>query len=92
LPKSAYHNQFLVQKYVDNPFLIDKKKSDVRLYVVIIGVDPIEAYICDEGIVRFCTTNYKAPDQSNIKNVYMHLTNYSLNKNSEKFRKPDEKF
>jgi hypothetical protein len=47
---------------VDNPFLIDKKKFDVRLYVLIRGIDPLEAYLCDEGIVRLCTTNYKKPD------------------------------
>ena len=28
----------------------------------------------------------------NLRNMYMHLTNYSLNKNSEKFRKPDASF
>jgi len=25
----------------------------------------------------------------NMRNMFMHLTNYSLNKNSDKFRKPD---
>lgn len=28
----------------------------------------------------------------NLKNLYMHLTNYSLNKNSEKFKKPEKDF
>ena len=28
----------------------------------------------------------------NMRNMYMHLTNYSLNKNSDKFRKPDASF
>jgi hypothetical protein len=26
------------------------------------GVDPVEAYLCDEGLARFCTHNYKKPD------------------------------
>ena len=56
------------------------------------GIDPMEAYLCDEGLVRVCTQNYKKPDQSNIKNMYMHLTNYSLNKNSNKFKAPSEEF
>jgi tubulin polyglutamylase TTLL6/13 len=46
------------------------------------GVDPVEAYLYDEGIARFATHNYKKPDQSNIKDLYMHLTNFCLNKNS----------
>lgn len=35
--------------------------------------------------------NYKKPDQQNIKNLYMHLTNYSLNKNSSRFVLPEGK-
>ena len=31
-------------------------------------------------------------DSINIKNMYMHLTNYSLNKNSEKFKLAGEDF
>jgi len=86
LPKNAFHHEYLVQKYVENPFLIDKKKFDVRIYVVIKGVDPVEAYICEEGLARFCTHNYKAPEYNNLRNLYMHLTNYSLNKNSDRYR------
>lgn len=49
------------------------------------GVEPLEAYICDEGLGRFCTENYQMPYAGNMKNMYMHLTNYSLNKNSENY-------
>ena len=28
----------------------------------------------------------------NLRNLYMHLTNYSLNKNSDKFKKADANF
>ena len=82
LPKNAFHAEYQLQRYIENPFLIEKKKFDVRLYVLIRGIDPIEAYLFDEGMARFCTHNYKKPDQTNIKNMYMHLTNFSLNKNS----------
>ena len=92
LPKSALSNDFIVQRYIDNPFLIDNKKFDFRIYVVIKGVEPIEAYLCDEGLARFCTSNYRKPDNINIKNLYMHLTNFSLNKNSDKFIQPEEEF
>ena len=72
--------------------ILDKKKFDCRLYVLIRGVDPVEAFLCTEGLARFCTHNYKKPDHANIKNLYMHLTNFSLNKNSQKFKAPGEQF
>lgn len=46
-----------MQRYVENPLLVNNKKFDIRLYVVIKGVDPIEAYVCDEGLARFCTVS-----------------------------------
>ena len=57
LPRNANHNEYLVQRYVENPLLISNKKFDVRCYVVIKGVDPIEAYLCEEGLARFCTVS-----------------------------------
>jgi hypothetical protein len=92
LPRSALTHDFLVQRYIENPYLVDRKKFDLRLYVVIKGVDPLEAYLCDEGLARFCTSNYAKPDHNNIKNLYMHLTNFSLNKNSDNFISPEEEF
>ena len=64
----------------------------MRLYVLIRGINPIEAYLYKEGMVRFCTHNYKKPDQVNIKNLFMHLTNFSLNKNSQRFKMPGDEF
>jgi hypothetical protein len=82
--------EYLVQRYIENPLLISGKKFDIRLYVVIKGVERIEAYVYEEGLARFCTvshlyinflqSNYKKPDGMNMKNLFMHLTNYSLNK------------
>jgi hypothetical protein len=31
-------------------------------------------------MARFCTEEYEIPSKENLKNVFMHLTNYSLNK------------
>lgn len=40
----------------------------------------------------YLQNNYRKPDITNIKNMYMHLTNYSLNKNSDKFRLAGDDF
>lgn len=34
----------------------------------------------------------KKPDGINMKNMFMHLTNYSLNKNSDKFKMAGQDF
>jgi hypothetical protein len=67
--------------------LIEGKKFDLRLYVVIFGVEPMHAYIHREGMVRMCTENYEKPTKENLNNAFMHLSNYSLNKMSEEFSK-----
>lgn len=56
------------------------------------GYTHIEAYICEEGLARFCTLDYKPPTKENMRNMFMHLTNYSLNKNSENYKAPDVDF
>ena len=41
-------------------------------------------------MARFCTQDYKKPTKDNLKNLYMHLTNYSLNKNSDGYKAPPD--
>lgn len=40
--------------------------------------------------MRFCSENYEKPTTKNFKNSYMHLTNYSLNKDHPDFHLPDD--
>lgn len=44
----------------------------------------------NEGLARFCTAKYEAPNKSNYKKAFMHLTNYSINKYSDDYVKPQE--
>ena len=85
-------SEMVVQRYIDNPLLVNGLKFDLRIYVVIAGINPgdIHAFIADEGLARFCTVKYRKPCPDNFKKVYMHLTNYSLNKVSAKYVKEPE--
>jgi hypothetical protein len=38
--------------------LIDQCKFDFRIYVLVKGFDPVEAYICNEGLGRISTEKY----------------------------------
>lgn len=90
IPRWHSNSELLVQHYITDPLLVDKKKFDLRIYVLVKGLDPLECYFCTEGMARLCTENYKAPDRANRRIRYMHLTNFSVNKNSAKYVKGDD--
>ena len=85
IPQGTLLRNSVVQQYVGNPLLIDGYKFDLRLYVLIAQLDPLEAFLCTEGLARFCTEKYEKPTLKNLSKSYMHLTNYSLNKHSVDF-------
>lgn len=57
--------------------MIDGYKFDLRVYVALTSVNPLRLYVYDEGLVRFASERY---DTTDLKNVFSHLTNYSINK------------
>lgn len=48
--------------------------------------------MADEGLARLCTEDYKQPHAGNLKNMFIHLTNFSLNKESDNYKPPTEDF
>jgi len=77
---------YVAQRYLHKPFLIDDLKFDLRIYVLITSVIPLRIFIYKEGLARFATTAYVSPLGSNLNNLFMHLTNYAINKESEDFQ------
>ena len=87
VPKSLSSSKsYIVQEYIRNPLLIDGLKFDLRIYVVILSLKPLNIYICDEGLARFATESYQQPNESNLDQIFMHLTNYSLNKKNATYK------
>ncbi|KAK9506683.1 hypothetical protein O3M35_008574 [Rhynocoris fuscipes] len=78
-------DRMICQVYISKPFLIDGYKFDLRVYVLLTHCDPLRIYVYNEGLVRFATKRYKEPNGANISNMYMHLTNYSVNKHSRAY-------
>ena len=76
-------SQFLISRYIENPHLINKKKYDLRIYVLITSFSPLRIYLYNNGLVRFATEDYKKGD---FDNIFIHLTNYSINKNNLKYK------
>lgn len=70
--------------------LLGGKKFDLRVYVLVTDLgntegEPVISFVAEEALVRFCTEDYEKPSSANMHNLLSHLTNYSLNKNSDKF-------
>ncbi|EOD14278.1 hypothetical protein EMIHUDRAFT_42604, partial [Emiliania huxleyi CCMP1516] len=79
----------IVQRYLGEPYLINGKKFDLRIYVAVTSFDPLRVYVFEASLARFATSDYRAPGASkrSIKDRYMHLTNYSVNKRNERFER-----
>ena len=58
--------------------------------MLIFGVNPLRAYVFKEGLARFATTKYAEPNSKNLSNMYMHLTNYAINKNSNNYKSNED--
>jgi tubulin polyglutamylase TTLL6/13 len=81
----------VVQQYKAFPYLIDKRKFDFRIYVLVTQVTPeLQCFLYHDGLTRFATDEYSK--NMNDDNLFMHLTNYAINKESEKFQENEADF
>lgn len=78
-------DNYIVQEYVRNPLLLEGKKFDLRVYVLLTSIREPSIFIFEDGLVRICTDAYEAPTESNVKNACKHLTNYAVNKRNPNF-------
>ena len=76
----------VVQKYLSNPLLLDGLKFDLRIYVLLVGIAPLRLYIYEDGMARFATQKFQKPNRHNLKNHFIHLTNYAINKTASEYR------
>lgn len=79
----------VAQRYVIKPYLLDGLKFDLRIYFLVAGCDPLRLFVFKEGMARLATNEYSAPGKANLQNMYMHLTNYAINKFNKDFQQND---
>lgn len=77
---------YVVQKYVEKPYTIGGKKFDLRLYVLVTSFSPLVFWMYRTGFARFSNSRY-TNNKTDIDNLYMHLTNASIQKHAESYDK-----
>ena len=81
--------RIVVQKYISNPLLINGLKFDLRFYVAVASLNPLQLFVHKNGLVRLATEPYN-DNFDNLENNFAHLTNFSINKNDEHFQATDD--
>ena len=75
-------NSFIIQKYIERPLLIHKRKFDIRVWVLVSSTG--KCYIFKEGYLRTSGSEYEL-DNENPDNQYVHLTNNAIQKHSKTY-------
>lgn len=83
-----FNKDLIVSRYISDPLLINGYKFDLRIYVAITCINPLRIYIYQDGLTRFATEKFNLK-LDEAKDKFVHLTNFSINKNSDKFNIDD---
>ena len=76
------HN-YVVQKYIENPYLLRNRKFSIRCYWLVTSLDPLAVYLYPEGTVKLCTQDY---DDTDLTAAASHLTNSFQNREAENYQ------
>lgn len=80
--------ELVVQKYIENPLLIDGRKFDIRAYMIVVCMKPY-LVLYQPGYVRMSLNAYTT--ENFAKDKITHLTNNSVQKNHPEYKTLKEK-
>lgn len=63
---------FIIQKYIESPLLVDKRKFDIRMWVLV--TQDQKLYVFKEGYIRTTGTKFTLENQGDE----VHLTNHAV--------------
>ena len=72
-------NEIIIQKYLDHPLLYQKRKFDIRCYVLVDSF--LNVFFCREGHLKSSSKFYDL----STNDKFIHITNHSLQKKCSKF-------
>lgn len=82
---------FVLQKYLERPLLIDGRKFDIRLWVMInmCNLQDQRCYMFSEGYIRTSSQKFTLSDDS-IAKPFVHLTNNAVQQYEANYGKLEE--
>ncbi|CAD8122101.1 unnamed protein product [Paramecium sonneborni] len=77
--------QFVIQKYLEKPLLINNRKFDIRVWGML--NQDLEFFFFEQGYIRMASEEYTT---KNVLNQYVHLTNNAIQKYSPNYGKLED--
>ncbi|KAL4442818.1 hypothetical protein ABPG74_010707 [Tetrahymena malaccensis] len=83
--QNGFKKTYIIQKYLDRPFLYNKRKFDIRCFMLMTNYNNnLKAYWYTDGYIRTSTKEFTL---KNLENRMIHLTNEAVQKRGEDFGK-----
>ncbi|KAL0034006.1 hypothetical protein WJX79_002466 [Trebouxia sp. C0005] len=77
---------WVAQKYIEQPLIINRRKFDMRQWVLVTNSAPMTAWFYQDCYLRFCAEDYSLSD---LTNVFSHLSNNCIARKSLHFESGD---
>ncbi|EGR33666.1 tubulin tyrosine ligase-like member 10, putative [Ichthyophthirius multifiliis] len=80
----VFHKTSIIQKYIENPLLLDRKKFDIRCYLLIVSTNPF-IVLFNQGYLRLSINEYNKNNINSASEKFTHLTNAAIQKRHPSF-------
>ena len=75
-PQKKELEPYIVQRYLEDPYLVGSKKFDMRIYVLVTSYSPLTVWLYRSGFARFSGVRYSVDEKS----LAAHATNVAVQK------------
>ena len=76
--------KFVIQKYIERPFLLNERKFDIRMWVLL--TQDLQGYLYREGYLRTSSEPFTL-EKHLLRSQFVHLTNNAVQKNGPLYGK-----